>query len=122
MSQQVVPMLHVPDVERTVAFYERLGFAVRQTYEDEGELSFAIMRYGDSLVMLNCGGSPSTSARRDADLYIYADVNALYPQLAQFAELVGDLNDTFYGMREFTIRVLNGFWITFAKAMPAPEA
>ena len=34
------------------------------------------------------------------------------------AEIVEDLHDTFYGMREFAIRDCNGFWITFGQ--PAP--
>ena len=29
--------------------------------------------------------------------------------------MVEDLHDTFYGMREFIIRDLNGFWITFGQ-------
>ena len=31
--------------------------------------------------------------------------------------IVEDLQDTFYGVREFIIRDLNGFWITFAQPM-----
>ena len=33
-------------------------------------------------------------------------------------EVVKDLHETFYGMREFIVRDLNGFWITFGQDSP----
>ena len=122
MRQQVVPMLHVSDLPATVNFYESLGFSTAETYDDDGKLTFAIMQFGTSLVMLNSGGSAATGGRRDADLYIYTNVDALYPVLKDRVEIVVDLNDTFYGNREFTIRDNNGFWLTFGSVISGPEA
>lgn len=113
MNQQVFPMLHVPDVPRTIAFYESLGFSTDRTYDDDGEITFAIVRFGQSAVMLNAGGHEAGTGRRDADLYIYTEPDELYLRLKQSADIVADLHDTFYGNREFTIRDVNGFWITF---------
>ena len=34
---------------------------------------------------------------------------------------VNALHDTFYGMREFIIRDLNRFWVTFGQDLSAPS-
>lgn len=54
--------------------------------------------------------------RREVDLYIYVnDVDDLYRSLKERVEIVEGLHDTFYGMREFIIRDVNRFWLTFAQ-------
>jgi uncharacterized glyoxalase superfamily protein PhnB len=117
MEQRVVPMIHVPDVRATVGWYTAIGFTVTDTYDDGGEgLSFAILSFGRSEVMLNSGGQPSTQHRREVDLYVYTDdVDGLYQRLKDRVEVVKGLHDTFYGAREFIIRDLNRFWMTFAQ-------
>jgi orotate phosphoribosyltransferase len=72
-------------------------------------------------VMFNEGGKPSTSFRREVDLYVYADrVDEMYERLKDRVDVVETPHDTFYGMREFTIRDLNRFWITLGQ--PVDEA
>ncbi len=110
-------MIHVPDVRATVDWYKGIGFDVNNTYGDAGGgLSFAILSFGDSRVMFNQGGRPSTLHRREVDLYIYTEkVDELYSRLKDGVEVVEGPHDTFYGMREFIIRDLNRFWITFGQ-------
>ncbi len=117
MVQHVSPMIHVPDVQATVAWYEQLGFSVLETYGNgAGGLSFAILTFGESRVMFNQGGQPSPAARREVDLYVYThDVEQLYARLRDVMPIVEPLGDTHYGMREFLIRDLNGFWVTFGR-------
>ena len=116
-SQKVVPMIHVPDVRATVDWYESIGFTVINTYGNDGEgLSFAILSFGSSEVMFNQGGQPSARDRREVDLYVYSNnVDDLYQRIKDRVEVVEGLHDTFYGMREFIIRDLNRFWITFGQ-------
>lgn len=57
--------------------------------------------------------------RREVDLYLDVDnVDELYERLKDGVEVVKGLHDTFYGMREFIIRDLNRFWITFGQHTP----
>ena len=114
-------MIHVPDVRATVEWYQSIGFAVLDTYDDGGEgLSFAILSFGSSEVMFNSGGRPGTDRRREVDLYVYADnVDDLYLGLKDRVEVVEGLHNTFYGMREFIIRDLNRFWMTFGQPVPS---
>jgi len=116
-------MIHVPDVRATIDWYQDIGFTVVGTYGDDGDgLSFAILSFGSSEVMFNQRGQPSTRARREVDLYIYSDnVDDLYCRLKDRVEVVEGPHDTFYGMREFIIRDLNRFWITFGQRSVFPQ-
>ncbi|MCC7126922.1 MAG: VOC family protein [Acidobacteria bacterium] len=109
-------MIHVPDVRATVAWYESIGFAVLNSVVDGGEMSWALMSMGRSEVMFNAGGHPSTSHRREVDLYVHAEnVAVLFESLKTRAEVVKGIHDTFYGTREFIVRDPNRFWVTFAE-------
>lgn len=117
MNKKVVPMIHVPDVAATVGWYQSIGFSVDNTYGNDGDgLSFAILSFGSSQVMFNEGGSTTLSRRREVDLYIYTDgVDQIYEQLKDKVDVIELPHDTFYGMREFILRDLNRFWITFGE-------
>jgi hypothetical protein len=117
MTGRVTPMIHVPDVRSTVEWYKKIGFTVSATYGNErGGLSFAVLSFGSSMVYFNQGGHVSNQRRRDVDLYTYTTgVDDLYSSLKERVEVIEGLHDTFYGMREFIIKDLNGFWITFAQ-------
>ena len=113
MPTTVTPMIHVPDVAATAAWYERLGFTIVETASDGPETTWVLLTLGGNAVMLNCGGRPSGHDRREVDLYAGVDdVGAWRDRLPDGIDMVEDVHDTFYGMREFIIRDLNGFWIT----------
>jgi uncharacterized glyoxalase superfamily protein PhnB len=118
MTKKAVPMIHVPNVRATVDWYCGVGFTVNETYDDGGDgLSFAFLSFGSSQVMFNQGGRPSNEHRREVDLYVYTEnIDELYEQLKDRVDVVEGPHDQFYGMREFIIRDLNRFWITFAQA------
>lgn len=117
MPQHVAPMIHVSDVRATVEWYERLGFRVLETFGDGGDgLSFGIVTFGDSRVMFNQGGAASDAPRREVDLYVYADdLEQHHERIRALIPITQPLSDTDYGMREFGVRDLNGFWITFGR-------
>ena len=117
MAEKVVPMFHVPDVRATADWYESIGFTVLARYGDDGDgNSFAMLSFGSGEVMFSSGGQSSTRHRREVDLYVYVDdVDDLYARLTDRVEIVEGLHDAFYGMREFIIRDLNRFWITFGQ-------
>jgi hypothetical protein len=59
-----------------------------------------------------------TSPRRDVDLYIHVDdLEERFAVVAPKVELVEGLHATDYGMQEFIIKDLNGFWITFGQPL-----
>jgi hypothetical protein len=53
------------------------------------------------------------------DPYVYCDdVEKQFERVKDRVEVFEGLHDTFYGMREFIIRDVNRFWITFAQPLP----
>ena len=54
----LIPFLHVADVERSIAFYEKLGLVVDDTYEHQGQLLWVSMRSGSAALMLNKAPEP----------------------------------------------------------------
>ncbi len=119
MATRVVPMIHVPDVRATVAWYESIGFRVLHSFVDDGEMSWALVSIGDSQLMFNAGGHSSASPRREVDLYIHAEnVDTLFEGMKDRAEVVEGVHNTFYGMREFIVRDPNRFWVTFGQEAP----
>ncbi len=79
MAQTVVPLIHVPDVRATVEWYTSIGFKLTRQNEEDGEINWAKLTFGNSEVMLDGGGKPSTDHRREVDFYILTDdVDDLY--------------------------------------------
>ena len=118
MPERIVPMIHVADVNSTAQWYASIGFEIRNVNRecDDGPIDWALVRLGQSDIMFSAGGQASSAPRREFDLYTHVDdVDALRRRLDGKAEIVEDLHDTFYGMREFIIRDCNGFWITFGQ-------
>lgn len=119
MVESIVPMIHVPDVRATAEWYQSLGFTLCGANEDCGEMDWAQLTLGNGEVMFSIAGRPSDAPRREVDLYIRTDdVQAIHARLKDSVEIVEDLHDTFYGMREFIIRDCNRFWITFGQCLP----
>ena len=116
--RRVTPMIHVPDVAATVEWYRGIGFDVLDVGRENGggEVIWALLAFGDGRVMLSAGGRPGDAQRREVDLYVSVDdVEAVARRLEKRVEVVEGLHDTFYGTREFIIRDLNRFWITFGQ-------
>jgi len=111
-------MIHVPDVRGTAEWYKTIGFSVPRVNEEDGELNWALLTFGESEVMLSCAGKPSDAWRREFDLYIHAEqIDQLFESFKSRVDVIEQPHDTFYGMHEFTIRDCNRFWITFGEPM-----
>lgn len=116
MVEKVVPMIHVPDVSAAAQWYAEIGFTLDRTNSSDGYMDWALLSFGESEVMFSEGGLPSNAERREVDLYIHVDdVEQLWLELHDKVEVVVPLYDALYGMREFIIRDLNRFWITFGQ-------
>jgi ankyrin repeat protein/uncharacterized glyoxalase superfamily protein PhnB len=124
-----VPMITVADVARTLDWYASIGFKELARYEDDGLVNFGMVSFGNAELMLNMHGKPGP---HDASLWFYTDqLDSLYQLLksrqldaAQAAlngqpgdrdgiEFEQDIEDMFYGARQFCIRDLNGYELYF---------
>ena len=114
-----VPMFLVSDMRATVSWYESIGFAVRDRYEDDGELTFAALTFGKGEFALSPGGNPGP---HDVRLWFFTnDIDKIYNPLKQRAlsgsetevRFEEDLYEPFYGGRQFSIRDINGLSLIF---------
>jgi uncharacterized glyoxalase superfamily protein PhnB len=111
-------MIHVPDVRATIEWYKSVGFAVVSTNEDDGKIDWALLSFGDGRIMFNAGGNLTPNKRREVDLYVNTEhVADLYEKLKDQVDIQEGIQDTFYGMREFIVRDINGFWVTFGESI-----
>jgi catechol 2,3-dioxygenase-like lactoylglutathione lyase family enzyme len=127
-----VPMIKVSDIARSLAWYTALGFEEVARYEDDGVVNFGMVSFGAAEVMLNMFGA---TGPHDASLWFYTDsVDAIYELLksrqldAATATLGGgaagqdgvvfaqDIEDMFYGARQFCIRDPDGYELYFIQA------
>jgi uncharacterized glyoxalase superfamily protein PhnB len=113
-------MIRVLDVKATAAWYTSIGFKAVRHNEVDGVIDWALLTFGNSELMFSLGGQTSTAHRREVDLYIHTDhVDDVYGRLKNRVQVIEDPHDTFYGMREFTIRDINGFWVSFGQPVQA---
>jgi len=124
-----VTMIMVPDVARALEWYKSIGFREIARYADDGYVNFGMVSFGEAELMLNMHGRPGV---HDASLWFYTDrIDDLYQLLkskrleAAHRQLTGqpddnegivfeqDLEDMFYGARQFGIRDPNGYILYF---------
>lgn len=122
-TRLLTPMLRVPDVGRALAWYVSLGFTETGRYEEAGVFYWAMLTFGNAELMLNLGSlatDPPVTLwfRVDRPRALYDALKERQLRAAQSAEgdtveFVQHLYEPPYGGREFTIRDLNGFPLTF---------
>jgi len=123
--QSLSPNLVVADVNKTVDYYvKNLGFNFITSVPETGNYNWAMIMHGGVTLMfqslisiqedlpelkISKTGSPGT-------FFIeMTGIDQLYKQVNGKVEVISDMRTTFYGKKEFTIKDLNGFFLTFAE-------
>ena len=92
--QNLIPFVHVTDVQRSIAFYELFGFEVKDTYEHEGQLDWAALESRDAQLMLARASHPIERGKQAVLFYLYADdLQALREHLLASGIVVGEIRD-----------------------------
>jgi catechol 2,3-dioxygenase-like lactoylglutathione lyase family enzyme len=74
VSDALVPLLHVTDIESSMAFYERLGLEPEGFYEQEGWLLWCRLRSeSEAELMLTFTGDPPHVHDGTVALYLFVD-------------------------------------------------
>lgn len=108
---RIIPMLPVKSVSASIAFYQKLGFTVERSHHGWG---WAMLCFGDCRLMLDQSINTKPDAPRQSVIYLYPDNIAEYHgQVRKNGLNIPDLQDTFYGMKEFRINDPDGnpLWI-----------
>jgi uncharacterized glyoxalase superfamily protein PhnB len=122
--ESVSPNIFTRDIKASMAFYKMLGFDVVTTVPDAaGEPLFAMMANGSVTFMFQTFESlgtehPLISRADGASLLLYIKVKsirAFHEQIKNNVTILSDLEKTFYGATEFSIRDNNNYMLTFAE-------
>jgi PhnB protein len=122
--QSVNPYLAVSNVAATVEFMERaFGFSRGVVLPDpDGQLRYAEMRHGDSVLMLVRKGDQATATAGAGALYTYVqDVDRALIQAREAGAGVTDAEDKPWGDRAAVVTDPDGYrWVlaTFKKLAP----
>lgn len=116
----VSPTLTVNDLQRSVAFFEGLGFAIEEKWEENGALLGVMLRAGDAHINLS---QDDWKKGRDRDkgigLRLYLSTTQNIDHLAADAKKAGvkldtEPHDTPWGTRAFEVTEPSGFKLTIA--------
>ena len=132
-----VPMILVPDVARALDWYTSIGFREIARYGEDGYVNFGMVSFGKAELMLNMHGK---AGLHDATLWFYTDqVDNLYQLLksrrfeAAHSQIAGqpddreaivfeqDIEEMFYGARQFGIRDPHGYILYFIQPAGAQQ-
>ena len=119
---QIVPLLNVEDVGRSIDFYQTaLGASVENQWEMDGRLRWARVSFEGGALMLNTPDTVSSEARREreefSDVVLYAmceDAPARRKGLETSGIATGPLHEEDYGSYEFSVRDPDGYVIRFS--------
>lgn len=122
------PMVSVADMQRTVEWYQAVGFELTGSHGENGNMDWASVTFGETEIMF----VPARGETRGTSLWIRTTrLDDLYAHLKQrqlawaAATLAGepsdapeirfrcDLHTAFYGQREFCLRDPNGVELYF---------
>jgi uncharacterized glyoxalase superfamily protein PhnB len=124
--KNLIPMLNVSDIEASVEFYcEAFGFEVVSDPEAIKHWRWATIRSGGTELMLSQTESgpgldecadPQVSTGWPSIFYFYPDdVARLYAEIIARGFEPTPLQDTIYGMREFSLRDPDGHMLSFGQ-------
>ena len=118
LGARIVPSLLVRDLDETLAFYARLGFAPTGRHPEHGAATWAeVRRDGITLQFYTepPHGTPATPVC-SGTLYLHpASVESLAETLRDVVEFAWGPEVMDYGMREFAVRDPNGYLIAFTE-------
>jgi len=110
-TRQLVLEISVRDIQRSIAFYQSLGFTLIRSEEH-----FAELGWEDSKLLLDERPALIPSAVPAGNVRVMvADVDALWQRCQTLgATVYAEIADRYYGLRDFTILDPDGFGIRFA--------
>src|SRR5687768_1897595 len=107
---ELVPLLFVDDVRRSVAFYrDKLGFEMTGSWEPDGKLSWCSMRRGGGALMLqqSCPEEDGPAGERGRGVeffFICDDADAVFAEVTARGLRLDPPKVAFYGMNQLFLK------------------
>jgi uncharacterized glyoxalase superfamily protein PhnB len=119
-GKSVAPGLTADDLQKSMEFYQGLGFGIDERWENEGELRGVMLRAGDIQIGLSQDDWQKGRDRtKGLGMRIYISTLQDVDQLAAAARAAGitldsEPHDTPWGSRAFEVTDPDGFKLTIA--------
>ena len=123
--ESIAPNIFVSDMDKTIAFYQTLGFELvsRVPDDSQADMVWAMMRSDNVTFMFQHFDSlqnelPQILRSDGGSLLLYIrvkDIRKLFERLNGSVEVIKGLEETFYGATEFSVRDVNNYVLTFAE-------
>ena len=119
-AKLIAPGFTVNDLEKSIRFYEGLGFAIDERWESEGKLQGVMLRAGSALLGLNQDDWAKGKDRvKGVGMRVWISTGQDIDQVAARAKASGitldsEPEDTEWGGRAFTLTDLDGFKLTIS--------
>ncbi|HKK63615.1 MAG TPA: VOC family protein [Bacteroidales bacterium] len=119
----LAPNIFVNDIDKTINFYENIGFKVAMSVPEEGDYQWVMMVCGKVNFMFQTFESlgselPEISRQKGGSLLLYIqteEVRQFHAKIKDNVKVIKGLERTFYGATEFSILDNNGYILTFAE-------
>jgi uncharacterized glyoxalase superfamily protein PhnB len=119
----LTPNIFVKNLNATIEFYKKLGFKVKMSVPEKGDFVWVMMSCGNVNFMFQTYDSlgselPEISRKDGGSLLLYIQVKEIRlfnDRIKDKVNILKELEKTFYGATEFSIRDINGYILTFAE-------
>jgi uncharacterized glyoxalase superfamily protein PhnB len=119
-AKTLMPSLTVNDLQASTRFFEGLGFAIEERWEDNGTLNGVMLRAGDVRVGLSQDDwKKGRDREKGVGMRIYIETAKNIDELATRAKQAGvkldaEPHDTPWGSRAFEVTEPSGFLLTIS--------
>ena len=121
--QTVSPCIYANDINKSIQFYESIGFNVVNTVGDNEDPIFALLASWDVSFMFQSFKSIDStllhvSRTNGGSLLLYVNMESIrdfYEKVKDKVTVLHPLNKTFYGATEFSVLDSNNYLLTFAE-------
>jgi uncharacterized glyoxalase superfamily protein PhnB len=122
-AKTISPSLTVDDLQQSLKFFEGLGFAVEDRWEEQGKLLGVMLRAGDARIGLSQDDwKKGRDREKGVGLRLYFSTKQNIDQIASRARTAGvkldsDPHETEWKTRAFDVTEPSGFKITISSEM-----
>jgi len=116
--------LHVPDFEKVIDYYGKLGFEVTWERQPEGHKGYLILKMGDNILCFWAGNEhvyeqsyfkrfpKDTKRGYGVEIVIMVkDIEAYYEKVKSFANVVEELETKPWGLKDFRTEDPFGYYL-----------
>jgi uncharacterized glyoxalase superfamily protein PhnB len=119
-AKSVSPTLTVDDLQKSLAFFEGLGFGIEERWEENGVLLGVMLRAGEASINLSQDDwKKGRDRQKGLGMRIFVNTSQDIDQLAADAKKAGvtlatEPHDTPWGSRAFEVTEPSGFTLTIS--------